>query len=86
MRRIRGKLHDLYIEMKKYPEKSRRRKKIWEEIIYVEHVLEHETDKLYDRISNLTVLRDKLQAVGESYDEIQDTIDYYEALIADMSL
>lgn len=82
LQRMRNKLHYLHAHMKTYPEGSKERKEIWETIIYVERVIERETDKMYARISDLTDLRDRLQSAGKPFDRVQELIDEYEAAIS----
>lgn len=82
LQRMRNKLHYLYAHMKTYPEESKERKEIWETIIYVERVIERETDKMYAQISDLTDLRDRLWSAGKPFDGVQELIDEYEAAIS----
>ena len=79
---MRNKLHYLYAHMKTYPEESKERKEIWETIIYVERVIERETDKMYAQISDLTDLCDRLRSIGKPFDGVQELIDEYEAAIS----
>lgn len=82
LQRMCNKLHYLYAHMKTYPEESKERKEIWETIIYVERVIERETDKMYAQISDLTDLRDRLRSAGKPFDGVQELIDKYEAAIS----